>query len=307
MMTDVRKRRPGFTLIEMLVVITIIILLASLTVAFLPSINDHKKASDGASIVQNTLLLAKQRALRDQAPRGVRLIPDPSNKNYASSLQYIEQPDDFTGGTVTGPVGAAPVETFTFSGVDLWGGFGPSDPTVWPVQPGDYLVMQQTNLYLIIGVSASTMVQAMGPSSASGTTSDYRIVRAPRPLLAEAPVELPQDVAIDLTGVGQSNPPPPVTRSIIVPDFHAPPSLAKPGVSHLDILFSPSGAVVRQGSKAGKFILWVRDITKPDLDGDQVLVTVYTRTGMVVPHPADPTNNYANPYTFTEDGRDSGD
>ncbi len=95
----------GFTLIEMLVVIGIILTLATLTVAFLPKITNYQKVQQGAGQVQGWLLTAKQRATRDHYPRGIRLVvpatSDPLYGNVVRDLQYVEQPDDFTGGVLT--------------------------------------------------------------------------------------------------------------------------------------------------------------------------------------------------------------
>ena len=58
--------RPGITLVELIVVITIISILAALTVALIPTLRDKGMSDRGADSVQGTLLIAKQRALRDQ-------------------------------------------------------------------------------------------------------------------------------------------------------------------------------------------------------------------------------------------------
>ncbi len=104
--TTPRRRRDGFTLVEMLVALGIIILLAAIAVAFIPNAQEQTKTNRGADVVQQTLLIAKQWALRDRAPRGVQLVGElaqqvtqsPSPQDYvihARQLRYIEQPDDF--------------------------------------------------------------------------------------------------------------------------------------------------------------------------------------------------------------------
>src|SRR5262245_2135502 len=94
-------RRPGFTLVELIVVISIVILLATLAVVFLPSFADTQRAGQGAEQLQKWLLIAKQRALRDQVPTGVRLIVSPVDARKNPSLvavrdvEFIQQPDAF--------------------------------------------------------------------------------------------------------------------------------------------------------------------------------------------------------------------
>ncbi len=71
--------RRGFTLLELLVVLTLLAVLATLVVVYLiPAFQDNKNVVRGSDRVTTALVIAKQRALRDQAPRGVRFIQDPT-------------------------------------------------------------------------------------------------------------------------------------------------------------------------------------------------------------------------------------
>lgn len=112
-----RRRPPGFTLVELLVVTGLILLLMTLALAVVPRFQEKKKVSLGASQLQGWLLTAKQWAMRDQRPRGVRLhnavlytpMPSPAGGlswkityQPVNSFSYIEQPDDFVGPAGTG-------------------------------------------------------------------------------------------------------------------------------------------------------------------------------------------------------------
>ena len=90
-MTLRSRPRPGFTLVEMLIVMGIILILATLAFLFIPNLDRNKGVPNGTMQVQGWINLMKQQALRDQKPKGIRLIHDGSGR--CTQLQYIEQPD----------------------------------------------------------------------------------------------------------------------------------------------------------------------------------------------------------------------
>jgi len=78
---DERRRRQagrrGFTLIELLVVILIILLVSAVVLpTVLPAIS-HRQVSEAARILQGALAGARDTAINDNAPAGIRLLPDP--------------------------------------------------------------------------------------------------------------------------------------------------------------------------------------------------------------------------------------
>jgi len=92
-------RRAGFTLIELLVVMAVIVTLSSIALVVVPNVLSQDRTTDGATMVRQQLMIAKARATRDNAPRGIRFVvgADPTNpaKNPAlcTELQHVEQPD----------------------------------------------------------------------------------------------------------------------------------------------------------------------------------------------------------------------
>lgn len=94
------KRRTGFTLIEMLVVMSLIILLAGLAVAFLPGVNDQQRAARGATMLQGYLAIAKQKAFQRRSIYGLRLTNTAGN-GIITDFQYIEKPDDLIDFAIT--------------------------------------------------------------------------------------------------------------------------------------------------------------------------------------------------------------
>jgi prepilin-type N-terminal cleavage/methylation domain-containing protein len=97
--------RRGITLIELLVVIVIFVGLAAMIMAVAPRFGERQAPSRGASQLQSWLSLAKQLALRDQRPRGIRLVPPSGlfDAQYVTELVYIEQPEDFRADSFTIP------------------------------------------------------------------------------------------------------------------------------------------------------------------------------------------------------------
>ena len=286
--------RRGLTLVELLVVMVIMLVLATIVVAFAPGFQDAQKVARGADQLQGLLLTARQWAKKDRVPTGLRLS---ISNNVVTDLQYIQQPSTYmvpyatpalppgqqpiarsisiTGSTATVDTTSA-VASGQTAGDFLAGGTN-------PVQAGDYLVLHEA-IYSITGVGATQLTLGSAlPANITSVppTTDYYFVRGPRPLTGESTLKLPQDVVIDMA---QS----------IVPGSN--------GVQY-DILFSPSGELLAPAS-SNKVILWVRDITKPAGATDDTLIAIDMRTGLIAAQPV----NVGGPdlYLFTKDGRSSG-
>ena len=126
-----RRVRRGFTLIELLVAISLISVLATLVVVYVvPAFQDNKNVLRGADRVAQVLLIARNRALRDTEPRGVRFEVV---GGLARDLRYIEQPPAYRTGTVQ--IDAA--GTATFAGANLLGAETGGVVDNYAVQPGD--------------------------------------------------------------------------------------------------------------------------------------------------------------------------
>lgn len=265
-------KRSGFTLVELLVVVTLIGVLAGLTVLMLPGYRQRERVASGGASLQNWLTIAKQRALLDRAPRGVRLLRDRVEPDKIFQAQFLEQPEDFSGGTlVSDPTNPAKLIA---NGVDFTGGF--SDTKNWPVQQFDFLQVNDSGpMYSIIGLTVNASNSELTLSSPlpyplTIPTSRYRIIRQPR-LLGAEPETMPSDVAIDLK----------VSQVPIAPG------------QPLDIMFSPQGEVMGNFG-TDRLIFFVRDISETDPAlGDPTLIVLYTRTGLVESFPVNPDNYYS--------------
>jgi prepilin-type N-terminal cleavage/methylation domain-containing protein len=279
--------RRAFTLIEMLVVLTLILLLAAIAVAFVPRMAERQKTGRAADQLMGWLVTARQWAARDSIPTGVRIQPNPTT-SYGSQLQYIQQPQPFYAGqnsyvyTQTAANNQVGVHFANNTPINFYDGLGAGiDPTMWLVQPGtDYLEMGKGGpvyeITSIVNNGNGLMLSRALPNSVSQQT-DYQIFRSPRVLAGETTLSLPQDTAIDLT---------------MNKTYGNSAWLQTSGTGNIDILFSPGGGLIGIGPLSDKVALWVRDVTQdPTTPGDQTIVVVYVRTGFVAAHPVDTSVN----------------
>jgi len=327
-------------LIELLVVIAIMLVLATLGAMTFSRWQEDRRKTGAVDRLTQWLLIAKQRAKRDQVPFGLRLLPtvNPDGTVFVSQLQYVQQPDNLSGGVCMGVNGTGQpqyqggvflgatlnpdglTETLTFQNVDFIGSAAAGQTDQYEVQPGDYLeLFGGGNIHRITQVpSATTLVVADNTIPANPPppnpplpnppqpTTNYRILRQPRPALNEEILTLPEDMIIDMgtvlvvnnmptyTGVNSITPAPPnPPKSVNVPQRG----------NFLEILFSPAGGVIGQGTGSGNILLWVRDSTAvpPDLGGPSI-VGIQIRTGLIADYPVNPADYYA----ATREARSSG-
>jgi prepilin-type N-terminal cleavage/methylation domain-containing protein len=71
-------RRGGFTLIELLVVILIILIVSAVALPVVLPALSHRQVSEAARLLQGALVGARDSALKNGTPSGIRLMPDPA-------------------------------------------------------------------------------------------------------------------------------------------------------------------------------------------------------------------------------------
>lgn len=160
--------RQGFTLIELLVVITLILLVSAVTLPTVISAYTHRQVCEAARILQAGLVGARDIAINNNAPAGIRLLPDPvfngidpttntlDPKRILASNRFIpiQLAPDYTDGLVNivdpnnpSSMGAL-LAAYTAVGVD------PTAYFTYPPQKGGGAYLAATNrmLYLVQSV-----------------------------------------------------------------------------------------------------------------------------------------------------------
>ena len=221
--------RAAFTLIELLVVITLIMILAGMAAAFIPAMGNNARQAQGGTMLQQWILTAKQKALRDQVPCGLRLIATPfvdpsTGASYSQVTQclFIEQPDDFPlslGSTLRSVPGNLSQVSISLNLSNQ-------------VASGDYLEVLGNGLMHLVfvppppGANPTTLTLNSPLPFAIQPTTQYRIVRAPR-VTGDDALQMPDSIVIDTfanthyagAGFGGALPPPPSRRQLRYPLF----------------------------------------------------------------------------------------
>ena len=117
----VRGNRRGFTMVELLVVIGILLLVAAVTVSAVNMTLSGDRIRGAARQVQSYLEGARGRASYGGTTKGkgyqcgVRFIPEPINPTIISSMVFVERVENYTDGLVnieedtTSPLSPLPI------------------------------------------------------------------------------------------------------------------------------------------------------------------------------------------------------
>lgn len=98
-----RDRPAGFTIIELLIVIAILLLLTTFTILSVDFAFESERVRSGARQVQSALEGARDRAIKSRQPRGIRFLldDDPDNGRVVSSMVYVGAAEPWTRGQIT--------------------------------------------------------------------------------------------------------------------------------------------------------------------------------------------------------------
>jgi prepilin-type N-terminal cleavage/methylation domain-containing protein len=314
-MTKRVRGRGGFTLIEILVVLTLAVLLMGMTAMISTWALDRDRAEKSVNQLSASAGIARSRAMRDGLPYGIRLLPN--GGPVATTYQFIQSPPVLNF--------ASPSNPNTYLQFEY-----PLDPTDGPTKgriPGTAAPNNERHC-LIYGLSAEQIGQitvnstlylptlgtwhqitavnaAASPPYPAGTLSltldtypdfslgaathirvyEFGMYGPARAVLGEEVMQLPQYSCVDLSP-GRS-----------VPELG--------GAPYYDILWAPSGRLVTVPPPSpntgayGHVFLWVCNPDKrgqPFEDaGEQLLCVIKSQSGGFGGAPVDwnPADHYA--------------
>lgn len=104
-----KSSRSGFTLVEIILVLGIVVLLASLLVPVTLRMQDRSNIPQGIKTLEQAIFEAKARAKYEKRPQGIRLLPmDNQRRQLANGtfvrwydrIQFIEDPGPFSEGFI---------------------------------------------------------------------------------------------------------------------------------------------------------------------------------------------------------------
>ncbi|MFG0332253.1 MAG: Tfp pilus assembly protein FimT/FimU, partial [Maioricimonas sp. JB049] len=202
------SRRPrtqpgGFTLVELLVALTIFLILATLTIgAFQNGSVDRVAAATGQ--VKAAIDGARSRAIKDKQPRGIRLVVDQNNDRWCTSLLYVGANQSDEGNVADGRTVSVSFNTslqqfrVTAEGSEL--------PNEWQAMINRNILRGDRGLriqipkgtgmwYPVVGASGSTLTIGLPYAHWQGATIsglDYRLELGAAPLEGADPIILPR-------------------------------------------------------------------------------------------------------------------
>lgn len=235
-----RSFRAGFTLVELLVVVAIILILASITLATVNFSINADRVRSGARQIQSYLMGARDKAIYANELRGVRFLLDPNDGHSVSAMQYIGAPARETGGLTfsaaftNDPSGRSVAQVASAGYASPWSSLYRRGLLLAgcriqiPQGTGTWFTVSSYNI--INGNPVLTLDKAC-PELANAATITYSMQLAAVPLSDNQPVQLPRGVVIDLDGSQ-------------VPLSWRASSIGGSYISQMDILFTPRGAVV---------------------------------------------------------------
>lgn len=246
--------RRGLTLVELLVVVTIMMILVGFALPRLRPASDQRRIREAARMVNVFMNRARARAIETGRPCGVLFQPidNPVNDSTAASvtLYQVEVPQPYMGGSTDSRVSVY-VPTLRLSSCTDYS-TDPIDDFLLHIQQGDLIQLNhQGPWYEIASVSSGTLFLKSDPPKTSRIPPypgpvPFSILRRPSATIA-APLHLPEGTVVDLSASGLNdlnlNPMTQKTTAPTICAFFG--SSSGSGQDPVTILFSPNGSVER--------------------------------------------------------------
>jgi len=301
--------RRGMTLVELLVVMSIMVTFAAMTAAFYPSISSDNQISQTSNKIQNLLVGARQKARRDNNVTGVRFFPDINNPSAATQMMLVQKPVDLTGNSLGAKI--------AFSSPNIVSFFLPDNTPyfVWGFATGEDLIIANDILVDPLTNNSTNIIgrryipptntpdnKSMLINSAFCTPNfsaplNYKIIRQPRIVPGEEAIPLPEGYEILLSPNG-------------INCFFGP--KVNPGDSSIDVCFEKTGAVY-QIDFASNVYIWVHKTGSTKYSEDDAIIGIQRNNGKVAVFPVglvdfnNATNsNLHNPFMFARNPTNEG-
>lgn len=290
-----RHRRDGFTLVELLVAITIFVILATLAIGAYQG-NQSDRVGASSATFKNALEGARSRAIAAGEPRGLRLLVDRNDGRICTSVTYIGS-NGFLEGTLD--VTPSGFSDFRFGLTnDTSGEWGPLRASggreLIGVGNRIEIPARSGNWYTVVRAPANDsdntmLVRGAWPFSRTQDVT-YRLELAPTVLPGADPIVLTPQTCIDLDGS-------------IIPDSWRPSSGSGTSADYgqMDILFSPRGVV--HGALQTEGVLHFRVAYVSDVVLEKGLSGRPVNSGDAAVVPADPEKDHKAVTLFTQTGQ----
>ena len=298
MLIKLKKRlliRRGMTLVELLVVMSIMVTFAAMTAAFYPSISSDNQIAQASNKIQNLLVGARQKARRDNNVTGVRFFPDLNNSSAANQMLLVQKPVDLTGSSLGANIVYSPPNIVSF--LD-----NANNPYfVWGFATGEDLVMAN-DILLDPLTNNSTKITLKGASNNQmlinsgfctptfSTPLNYKIIRQARIVPGEEAIPMPEGYEI-----------------LLGANFFGP--KVNPSDSSIDVCFEKTGAVYQIDFAANVYI-WVHKTGSIKYSEDDAIIGIQRNNGKVAVFPVGlvdfGNSNLHDPFKFARNPTNEG-
>jgi type II secretory pathway pseudopilin PulG len=285
------RNRTAMTLVELVVVMTIIITFTAITAAFYPANQADRELSRFSSTVQSALLSARNRAKAERLPTGIRFYDSDAN-GKVDSVVLIQKPAPLDG-LIVGNVTVNPMTSVlgfpaTYQGV---------------INPGDFMLLESGDVATIAtAIPNATVTNASSGfiQNLSAYGTKYKIFRGAIDLPGDTPFELSNIIEIQIPSTLRFSLPSSFTQASYFPPQLPAPAAANPPL-YFEIIFNPDGSLNNFTSE-----VYLHLHNFESLAGDysrDAIIAVRKMSGSIGVYEVGPTGA---PYQFAFDPRNKG-